>query len=96
MRGLHSRGRDLRDAEDDGRDEEAPETRALVFGNQEIAADAREESSAERAEGKDRDVHCLALLDISFADRGVVVFPQGLYVVANVAVVGGNWLANSQ
>ncbi len=85
LRGRHADGDELGQTKHAGRGEQAPEARPVVFGDQNVGADAAEQPAAETAKGQDRDVHGLALFDEPLRDRGVLVFPERLGVVANVA-----------
>lgn len=72
-------------AENARRDEDAPEAAHVELFDQEVGANATEEAPAEAAEGEDGDVHYLPLLDEGGSCAVVVVAPEGLCVVADVA-----------
>jgi hypothetical protein len=76
----------LGNAEDGSRDEETPEARPGEFRDEQVGADAAKEAAGEAAEGEDGDVHVLPLLDEVWVDIVIVMFPEGLCIVADIAV----------
>lgn len=76
---------DLRDAEYHPGGKEAPEARAVELGHKKVRADATGQAPCEATERKDRDVHGLALLNEFWCRRWIVVLPECLCIVADVA-----------
>lgn len=78
-------GGDLGEAEGRGRDEQAPEAAGVEAFHDQVAADAGGEAAGEGGEGDDGDVVELAAGDERGRGAVVVVAPEGLGVVADVA-----------